>query len=221
MYYFGRSYNPIFNRNSAKKKLNFIEPFRDLQVLYIAWSMGKTDEIVDELLVLQCQSGSKKAMTLLVGRYHLKLCKHAYWYTHDIDASKDIVQDCWTTILRKINGLRDPKRFGSWSRRIVTRKSLDYMHRVKKDRDQLKTISLDIYDDQLGSEKEHQIKKLHQAITGLPRDQQLVIRLFYTEDYSLREIGTVLEISTGTVKSRLYHAREKLKTILIKQDHEE
>lgn len=220
MYYFGRIYNLIFNRKSAKINLNFIEPFCDLQVLYIARSMGKTDEIVDELLVLQCQSGSKKAMTLLVGRYHLKLCKHAYWYTHDIDASKDIVQDCWTTILNKISGLRDPKRFGSWSRRIVTRKSLDHMQRVKKDRNHLKTISLDIYDDNLQSEKERQIKKLHRAITCLPRDQQLVIRLFYNENYSLKDIGTVLEISTGTVKSRLYHAREKLKTILKKQDHE-
>jgi len=44
--------------------------------------------------------------------------------------------------------------------------------------------------------------------------QQMVIKLFYTEEYSLKEISKTLNISVGTTKSRLFHAREKLKQIL-------
>ncbi len=63
-------------------------------------------------------------------------------------------------------------------------------------------------------EKNTEIIKLQQAIKSLPNNQQIVLRLFYTQEYSLLEIGNILDISVGTVKSRLFHAREKLKTIL-------
>ena len=54
-------------------------------------------------------------------------------------------------------------------------------------------------------------KKLIKAINGLPEQQQMVIKLFYVENYSLKQIGKLLNISVGTAKSRLFHARENLK----------
>jgi len=178
--------------------------------------MGNTKKIFDGLLVLQYQSGSKKALSMLVYRYHLKLCKHSYWYTHDIDASKDIVQDSWGIIIHKLNSLRDPNSFGSWAMRIVTRKSLDYLNKNKREREKVKAIQEAFNEDENNAQYESDLKKLKSAIQLLPNGQQLVLRLFYMEEYSLKEISTILEISTGTVKSRLYHAREKLKTILKK-----
>ncbi|MGB5782052.1 MAG: sigma-70 family RNA polymerase sigma factor, partial [Eudoraea sp.] len=68
--------------------------------------------------------------------------------------------------------------------------------------------------------KESDLVKIYTAIKGLPRDQQVVLRLFYLEEYSLREISEILNKSEGTVKSRLYHAREKLKIILKNRNHE-
>jgi len=59
-------------------------------------------------------------------------------------------------------------------------------------------------------------KKLLKAIETLSKDKQNVLRLFYVEDYSLKEISVILNISLGTVKSRLFQAREKLKTIIKK-----
>mgnify|MGYP000185661021 CR=1 FL=1 len=57
-------------------------------------------------------------------------------------------------------------------------------------------------------------KELLKAIKLLSEHQQMVINLFYVEDYSLQQIGDILGISIGTAKSRLFHAREKLKTII-------
>lgn len=170
-------------------------------------------KVFDALLVLRYRTGDKKALGLLVDRYHNKLCRHAYWYTHDVAASKDIVQDCWGSIIKKIAHLRDPNNFGCWAMRIVTRKSIDYLNREKRHREKLKeyTPISEESDDEDGKPIQTELKK---AINRLSNDQQIVLRLFYTENYSLNEITEILGISVGTVKSRLFHAREKLKVIL-------
>ncbi len=181
--------------------------------------MIKTNKIFDSLLVLQCQSGNKKAATLLVKRWHKKLCKQAYWYTNDLEISKDIVQDSWSIILQKINTVKDPNSFGSWALTIVTRNAINWLRIHKKEVENLNTYKNDhkttIINDH--DDKEKTIALLKIAIKKLSHDQQMVLNLFYIEEYSVKEIGEIVNISTGTVKSRLFTAREKLKSILKKQ----
>lgn len=176
--------------------------------------MSDPDKIFDGLLVLQFKAGNQKAINFLINRHHKKLCKHAFWYTYDIDASKDIVQDSWTIIINKLDTLKDPNLFGNWAFRIVTRKSLDYVHKQKRESVKLR----EYYETSISLESdvddETEIPKLLKAIQSLPKDQQAVLRLFYRENYSLKDISNIHEVSIGTVKSRLFHAREKLKTIL-------
>lgn len=173
-----------------------------------------TQSVFDELLVLQYQSGDIKALDLLVKRYHTKLCRHAFWYIKDLDVAKDVVQEAWSVIIDKMGGLRDPKAFESWAMCIVTRKSLDHLKYKQRHRDRLYRPQLSAESDLDTNDRESDLAKLNQAMQLLPFDQLTVLRLFYIEAYSLKEIGAILKISTGTVKSRLFHAREKLKTIL-------
>ena len=63
-------------------------------------------------------------------------------------------------------------------------------------------------------------KELLKAIKNLVEHQQTVLRLFYVEAYSLKEIGNILNIPVGTAKSRLFHAREKLKETLKEKRNE-
>lgn len=170
-------------------------------------------KVFDGLLVLQYRAGNKKALGQLVKRHHKKLCAHSYWYTKDVDASKDIVQDCWGVMINKLGNLREPNSFSSWATRIVTRKSLDY---ISKNTDRLGKSKADTLEENTETTgfKEDLIQQMREAITVLPKNQQIVLRLFYTQEYTLKEISSILEISVGTVKSRLFHAREKLKSIL-------
>lgn len=182
--------------------------------------MGDTAKIFDGLLVLQCQSGNKKALTLLVERYHAKLYRQAYWYVSDSEAAKDIVQDSWSIIMAKLGKLKNPNSFGSWATKIVIRKSLDHLNENTRNRRKREAYAARPMND---GPKEVDIalkKRLLNAIAALPYNQQEVLRLFYTQEYSLQEISDILGVSTGTVKSRLFHAREKLKTILKKKNHE-
>jgi len=172
------------------------------------------NKIFDALLVLQYQSGDKKALGMLVKRYHNRFCSHANWYLCDLDASKDVVQDCWGIIMNKVGSLRDPNSFSSWAMRIVTRKSIDFLKQNKTKREKLRKYQYANLEGANNEERNTKIIKLQQAIKSLSNDQQIVLRLFYTQEYSLIEISNILDISVGTVKSRLFHAREKLKTIL-------
>ncbi|WP_298537251.1 sigma-70 family RNA polymerase sigma factor [uncultured Algibacter sp.] len=175
----------------------------------------KKEREIDSILVQQFQSGKKDALAILVKRWHKTFCEKAYWLVKDTDVAKDIAQDSWSVIISKIDSLKKPDSFGSWALRIVYTKSLDWIKANKKFKNNLddyKYNSTGVEDDESTNVA---IKlKLISAINTLPAHQKMVIRLFYTQEYSLIEISSLLDISVGTVKSRLFHARERLKQIL-------
>ena len=181
----------------------------------------KKDNHIDIALVEAYQAGDQKAIAALVKRWHVVFCKKAFFLVKDADISKDIAQDCWQTIMAKLDTLEKPSSFKSWALRIVYNKSLDVLRQQSKNHlkqtkiDNLQVAEVDDY-------KENTALKaaLLKAIKQLPEQQQIVVRLFYTEDYSLKEMSELLKISVGTSKSRLFHAREKLKLILKDNNYE-
>ncbi len=184
--------------------------------------MVNSNKTFDSLLVLQYQSGSKKAAAILVKRWHPKLCKHAYWYTGDLDISKDIVQDSWSIIFRKMSDLKDTNSFGSWALTIVTRNAINYLRKQKKETENLNQYQFNTSNSNDNNDIENQdtIGLLKKTIKKLPNNHQLVLNLFYLEEYSVKEISGIIQISEGTVKSRLFTAREKLKLILKNNNYE-
>ncbi len=181
----------------------------------------KTDKHIDAKLVEAFQSGEKKALATLVKRWHLTFCKKAYWIVKDADLSKDIAQDTWQTIIAKIDTLKDTSSFGSWALRIVYSTSLDVLRTKSTERFKQEEF---VKDQNTMAEEDVDNtaikRKLLLAIQDLPEQQQQVIKLFYVEEYSLKEISKTINISLGTAKSRLFYAREKLKTILKNRNYE-
>lgn len=185
--------------------------------------MTNKNKIVDSWLVMQTRTGNKKAMALLVKRWHKKLCRQAYWYTKDLDTSKDIVQDCWPIIIKRIDSLKDGTSFGSWALSIVTRKSIDLLRKnnreVKSLEEYYENRSITTYDGDFNN-NESLKKALRVAIKKLSNQSQQILNLFYLEEFSIVAISEILKVPVGTVKSRLFNAREKLKTILKQRNHE-
>lgn len=174
--------------------------------------MGKTENSEDEILVIQFQSGDVLSLQKLVKRWHKRFCEKAYWLTKDADASKDIAQDSWKSIMDKIGTLNNPAMFQTWALRIVFTKAMDWMRSNQRNRNKLESYhkNYDTTEDQT-LDNEALKRDLLFAIKALPTDQQMVLKLFYVEDYKLKELSVILNISVGTAKSRLFHAREKLK----------
>ena len=175
----------------------------------------KKESQIDKELILAFRAGDQEAMAVLVKRWHLAFCTKSFWIVKDASLSKDIAQDCWQIIMDKIHTLENPLSFKSWALRIVYTKSFDALREISKKRlNENEFIITQEYNEE-GLNDDAKLKEtLLKAVKKLPEHQQMVIRLFYTEAYSLNEISKLLNISVGTTKSRLFHAREKLKLIL-------
>lgn len=178
----------------------------------------KKEKHIDADLVKSYQAGDAKAIAKLVKRWHYIFCEKAYWIVKDTNLSKDVAQECWQTIIDKLHTLQNPLSFKSWALRILYSKSFDALRAQNKKRlkeSEFKNSQITFTEDQ--NDTIELREALLKAIKTLPEQQQMVLKLFYTENYSLKEIAKFLSTTEGTVKSRLFHAREKLKNILKKQ----
>jgi len=175
----------------------------------------KKDSHIDSELVKAFQAGDEKAMAKLVKRWHLIFCKKAYWIVKDTSLSKDIAQESWQIIIDKLHDLQKPSSFKSWALRIVYTTSIDVLREQNRKRIKQNEYEQNQMQSSESIEEDTELKNaLSNGIKRLPKHQQVVLRLFYTEEYSLKDISELLNISVGTAKSRLFHAREKLKLIL-------
>jgi len=156
------------------------------------------DKKIDAQLVSEYKSGNQMALAKLVRRWHKPFCNKAYWILKDADLAKDIAQDSWTTIIERIHLLKDTSSFGGWALRIVYSKSLDELRKNSR-----KKVKQEVYIKEIENgtiseieEDNQQLKiRLLNNIKRLPNHQQVVIKLFYVEDYSLKEISDILKIS--------------------------
>jgi len=182
--------------------------------------MKEKEKQSDSLLITQYKSGNTAVLPILVKRYHIAFCEKAYWVTKNRESAKDIAQESWLTIIDKIHTLKDVKSFKSWAYRIVYTKAIDFIKHHKKESENLKSAGFGVNDDDSRDKKITIQRTLLSAIQNLPKGKQDIIRLFYTEEYSITEIANFLNIPIGTVKSRLFKAREKLKSLLKNINHE-
>ena len=97
------------------------------------------EQLVDEILVMDCQSGSVKALDILVSRWQKRLWCYAYNLTGNSEAAWDITQESWLGIIKGLRKLHDPAKFRSWAYRITTNKSIDWMKKTKS----VKQISIE------------------------------------------------------------------------------
>ncbi len=181
--------------------------------------MSRTaEDIQDELWVLQCQEGDDDALQALIGRWQPRLTRLAWRLTAEREAVCDIVQESWLAIVRGLKRLDDPARFRAWAYRIVSNKCADWTRRrvvqrgVAKDLRAAAATSCGDPSDETDSASE--LARMRDALTKLPDVQRAILSLHYLDGMGVREIARVLDVPEGTVKSRMYHARNGLKQAL-------
>lgn len=174
----------------------------------------RVKQVFDEWLVLSYKSGNHKAMALLVKRWNQKIIRHIYYRTHDLEVSKDLTQDCWIAIMNGLQRLRDPAEFGVWALRIANNKAVDWIRKQAKERQVMESkAKMEDHRVEITS-KEDKIEAIQSAYQLLEKKHRLLLNLHYRQNYSVKQMAKVLNISEGTVKSRLFKARKELKKLL-------
>mgnify|MGYP000095242455 CR=1 FL=1 len=175
-------------------------------------------------LVLSTKNGNKKAFDKLY-----ELTSNDVWFTcvsllKDEDNAKDIMQETYITAFLKLDTLKDEEKFCGWLTAIATNKSKNKLKgKVEYQIDDEVLIAKTETDELMLPEeyinKAEKRKVLLQIIEDtLSFNQYQVVLMFYFNELSIAEIAQALEISEGTVKSRLNSSRAKMKTAI--EDYE-
>jgi len=173
------------------------------------------EQLVDEALVLACQQGRADAMDQLVRRWQGRLCAHARSLIGREDAAREVLQNAWLGIIRGIRKLNDPERFRAWAYRIVTHKAADWIKHHQRSRRFAEELVAEPPAPETDTPRAADIRE---ALNQLPTGCRAILTLRYLESFSVSEIAEALGIPPGTVKSRLYHARENLKQIWMRSE---
>ena len=177
--------------------------------------MNQDGRINDELLVIRVQEGAAEALSELVERWQDRLWRLAWRLTDDEQAAWDVLQDTWIVISRRIGRLADPAAFPAWAYRITSNKSRDWIRHRQRMRRADEAYGQRWHAAENGENStQRQHADLREALADLPGRDRAILSLRYEDDFSTAEIAEVLGIPSGTVKSRLYHARQRLRRFL-------
>ncbi len=177
-------------------------------------------QIVDSVL-----NGDVQAFELLVLKYQKPLFNAAFGITKNAAAAEDIAQEAFVKAYEKLDTLQNKAGFYPWTKKIAINLALNQYDKNKWTVDVTNDTNEDFFDRIVASNdtpEEYTLKEelkqyINLFIDSLPEKLRIVLLMREVEDFSYEEISDILNIPIGTVRSRLFNARQILKERLIKQ----
>jgi RNA polymerase sigma-70 factor (ECF subfamily) len=177
------------------------------------------ERALEAYLVASARLGDRRAMSLLVRLRGPRLMAHAARLLGDRDVARDMVQEAWAEILRGLGGLRDDRAFLPWALRIVSRRVAREIGQRQRNRSLERAFAAEVDDailEDLGTKLD--AGKVRDALGTLSQDHRATIALFYLEEMTVAEVARAMDVPAGTVKTRLMHARARLRSALLGED---
>lgn len=181
----------------------------------------------EDLLVQRCKRGETGAFDELVRLYEKKVYNLAFRLSGNRDDACDLAQEAFVRVFNAIKDFRSQSSFSTWLYRVVTNVCLDQLrsrarHPVTSLDEPLTTekgqLPRQVTDDALDPEEELERLELKAAvqkgINSLKEEYRIIIILRDIQDLAYEDIAEVLNLSLGTVKSRLNRARLALRSVL-------
>ena len=180
------------------------------------------ERTTDQLLVEQVQKGDKHAFDLLVAKYQNKLFHLVSRYVKDPDEALDVVQESFIKAYRALPNFRGDSAFYTWLFRIAVNTAKNYLTTQSRRPPQQDVDAVDA--EQYGGDTrlknsdtpENELLRdeiqatVQRAIEQLPEDLRTAILLREAEGMSYEEIAQVMGCPIGTVRSRIFRARDAI-----------
>jgi RNA polymerase sigma-70 factor, ECF subfamily len=185
------------------------------------------DREVDQQLVLRAQRGDKRAFELLVLKYQRKLGRLLSRFVRDAAEVEDVTQEAFIKAYRALPSFRGDSAFYTWLYRIAINTAKNYLVAMGRraptstgfDNEEAENFEdAEQLRDSNTPESELQGKQIaatvNKAVDALPADLRTAITLREIEGLSYEEIASVMNCPIGTVRSRIFRAREAIATEL-------
>ena len=181
---------------------------------------------IDQALVEQVQRGEKQAFDVLVLKYQNKIIQLVHRYVHDSDEARDVAQEAFIKAYRAIGRFRGDSAFYTWLYRIAINTAKNYLVASgrRPPRSDIDAQDAEQYDGATGLReyatperlllKDEIQEAIAAAIDELPDDLRTAITLRELEGLSYEEIAQTMDCPIGTVRSRIFRARDAIDTRL-------
>ena len=183
-------------------------------------------EAADQQLVVKVQKGDKRAFDLLVLKYQHKVHAIVGRFVRDTDEVADVVQEAFIKAYRALPKFRGESQFYTWLYRIAVNTAKNYLvSRSRRppgsdvDIDDAEYYSGSEYLKDLGTPENQLFRDelesvIVKSIAELPEDLRTAVTLREYEGLSYEEIAEIMECPVGTVRSRIFRARETIDTVV-------
>jgi len=181
----------------------------------------------DEALVARVQRGEMKAYDVLVERYKQRLYATVYHMTSNHEDANDLVQDAFIKAYKSLHSFKGQSSFYTWVYRIAVNRTINFLKR-RKDRGHfsLNDVDASIETDPDYVELMSHVtprrevglnelqEKLNEAVQKLSEEHRAVVIMHDVQGMTHADIARVMHCSEGTVRSRLFYARQQLQGLL-------
>ena len=164
----------------------------------------------DAQLVARCRQGDQEAWAELVNRFS------RYVYAIAIQAfrlsehdAEDVFQECFTRVYEHLDRLRDDQALRPWIGQLTRRLCIDKIRASSREQLTDQDVEPPGAEDAIASLDE--ALTVHEALAGLPENCQEILDRFFARDESYRDIGSALELPSGTIASRISRCLGKLR----------
>ena len=178
-------------------------------------SADSDSELAERALLQRVSAGDRDAFRDLYIRYHRRLVRFLARLTHGRNDAEDIINDTLWIVWQRAGEFRGASRVSTWIMGIAYRRALKNIRRAAT---YVRVVTLETAgsatesDDEVDAVADRQL--LEKGLSQLPLDQRIVLELAYYLDHSCEEIAEIMECPVNTVKTRMFHARRKLRGIL-------
>jgi RNA polymerase sigma-70 factor (ECF subfamily) len=229
-----QGYTSVNDKNASESIYANLKPTGNLSVVAVNPATGNRE--IDHELVLRAQRGDKHAFGMLVDKYQRKLARLLSRMIRDQSEIEDVVQESFIKAYRALPNFRGDSAFYTWLYRIGINTAKN--HLVSLGRRPAVSTDIEIEDaenfdsgDELRTmetpETALMTKEIAQTVNdtveSLPEELRTAITLREIEGLSYEEIATIMSCPIGTVRSRIFRAREtislKLKPLLDTHDN--
>ena len=181
-----------------------------------------TSSVIDPDLLRRAQTGDEAAFGAIMREHYERIFRLVYAMVRNEHDARDICQEIWLTVWKQLPGFRGDAKFSTWLHPIATRRALDFMRKRRRWFDRFLPFSngdaeiesapepVSTEDARQSSEATDRSAQLKTALDTLPPKLRAALALREIEGLSYEEIAEATGVPTGTVMSRLYHARRQL-----------
>ncbi len=181
-----------------------------------------TEQPVDQVLVERVRNGDRHAFDLLVRKYQHKVANLVSRYVYDSAEVEDVSQEVFIKAYRAIKGFRGDSAFYTWLYRIAVNTAKNHLvaqgrrpPNTDVDAGDAEQIEAGRMMREIGTPESNTLSKelaecVTRAVADLPQDLRVAITLRELEGLSYEEIATVMDCPIGTVRSRIFRAREAI-----------